>query len=744
MSKKRVNAGFLKVILAIQLIFLSFFVLDYIGIEIPILRQLFCFVYLAFIPGILILGILKLDKLNIIETILYSVGLSCSFLIFVGLFTNTVYPVFGITKPLSTTSLLITLIALISALYLLCCIRNAGYIPSSFANLDTNTLFSPYTLSFLLIPFLAIFGAYSVCFHDNNILLLLLLLLIAVIPIFVAFDKIPSKIYPIVVFLIAISLLFHNVLSSMYLQGDDLHLEYHLTNLVKLNSYWNASIPQPLNTVLSNVILAPIFSNVCEIELVWVFKLIYPFLFSLVPVGLYQAYKEETNEKVAFLSCFLFMSSFVFYTEMLQLAKQMLAEFFITLLMLLMISKRVDTANRALLSVIIVSSIIVSHYGVAWIFVISLFFALLFNVFRGRKDSSNAKIVTSNLAMLSLTLVVAWHLYTASSSALESVVALGNRVINSISELFSPVEKGSVYWMTREDLPMIWSILRILYMIVAVSIYFGFLNILYKLHKKKEKTLNLSSEYLLFSATFIGWLSISTIWPRISGVGSIGFTRMFHISSIFLAPFAVIGGIDAGRTILKLCRRDISVDKNIIKVISIFLMIFLLFNSSLISEIVQETIGGDYAVSPSISQPRIKKEGTEKEKIVYYAFNYPVYDVLSARWLGIHRDHQKEIIGDCSKTGQILSSYGMIWGEEEKGSVFKKMNPVDPKMAIPNKKSYVYLRKINYVDGLMHVDPSMRRYYGYGGYWWNASDIIPLLEIERSKIYSNGGSVIYE
>ena len=173
---------FLKVVLAIQTAMLGVISLDAIGLHIPIIRQLIGFIYLTFIPGILILGILRLDRLNMIETVLYSLGLSCSFLMFVGLFMNEVYPVFGITKPLSTTSLITTLIALISALYLLCCIRNPGYIPSSIVNLNTDLLFSPYTLSFLLIPFLAIFGSYSVCFYDNNILLLLLLLLIAVIP----------------------------------------------------------------------------------------------------------------------------------------------------------------------------------------------------------------------------------------------------------------------------------------------------------------------------------------------------------------------------------------------------------------------------------------------------------------------------------------------------------------------------------------------------------------------------------
>jgi len=39
--------------------------LDVVGLQIPILRQLIGFIYLTFIPGIIILRILKLHKLEI-------------------------------------------------------------------------------------------------------------------------------------------------------------------------------------------------------------------------------------------------------------------------------------------------------------------------------------------------------------------------------------------------------------------------------------------------------------------------------------------------------------------------------------------------------------------------------------------------------------------------------------------------------------------------------------------------------
>lgn len=65
---------FLTVVLAIQLAVFGIIGLDAIGLQIPILRQLIGFIYLTFIPGIIILRILKLHKLANIETLLFPVG----------------------------------------------------------------------------------------------------------------------------------------------------------------------------------------------------------------------------------------------------------------------------------------------------------------------------------------------------------------------------------------------------------------------------------------------------------------------------------------------------------------------------------------------------------------------------------------------------------------------------------------------------------------------------------------------
>ena len=71
------------------------------------------------------------------------------------------------------------------------------------------------------------------------------------------------------------------------------------------NSFWNLTIYSDINAMLSIVILAPTLSLIGNLNITWVFKIIYPFLFSLVPVGLYHIFNDQIkNEKISFLACF--------------------------------------------------------------------------------------------------------------------------------------------------------------------------------------------------------------------------------------------------------------------------------------------------------------------------------------------------------------------------------------------------------------------------------------------------------
>ena len=78
------------------------------GNHIPIISEILASISLFYINGVLILRILRIHNLGNIENFLYSVGLSIAVTMFLGMAIDLIYPLFGITTPISTLPLIIT------------------------------------------------------------------------------------------------------------------------------------------------------------------------------------------------------------------------------------------------------------------------------------------------------------------------------------------------------------------------------------------------------------------------------------------------------------------------------------------------------------------------------------------------------------------------------------------------------------------------------------------------------------
>jgi uncharacterized membrane protein len=525
---------FLKVVLAIQLAMLGVIGLDAVGFHIPIIRQLIGFIYLTFVPGIILLRILKLHKLGNIETLLYTVGLSIATLMFTGLFMNTVYSFFGISGPISLTPLIITISVVVLILCILSYIRDKDFSDSSF--IDVKDVFSPPALFLCLVPFLSIFGTYLVNFHHNNILLMFLIVIIALIALLIGFDKfIPKNLYPLAVFVIAISLLYHRSLISMYIIGWDIHTEYYLANLVEMNAMWDSTIPSAANAMLSITMLAPIFSDICGMSLTWVFKTIYPLLFSLVALGLYRIFQKQTDDKIAFLSIFFFMSMIRFYSPM---PRQNIAEFYLVLLILSLIDKDINKIKRSVLFIVFGVSLAISHYGTSYIYMFCLITAWLLLFFMdsptaqklmdnfhakfGRKREKLAgnpiplkvdRTISSTFVLVFVTFTLTWYMYVSSSSAFNSIVHIGDHIASSIyTDFLNPEAVQGLGMMLSQPAPgLLHEVHRVINYLNQIFIIIGCIVLLLKyVELKFEK------EYGAFSM-----INLAILFASISHICSV-------------------------------------------------------------------------------------------------------------------------------------------------------------------------------------------------------------------------------
>jgi len=700
----------LALVISLQLSLHGLIVLDKLGLEIPILKPVAGLIYLAFVPGFLILKILKLSDKSIVETLLYSVGLSLSLLMFTGALINSALPLIGISKPIQEVPLLATIDIITIFLCFIFYVQNKKQ--SISFSMNVNRVFSPSMLFLLLLPFLAVFGAYLVTFYHTNILLLVLLIVISVIPVVIVFDKLPKNLFPLIIWVVSISLLFHTSLVSPYIWGADTNFEMYWSNLVVNNRIWDPTTPSKLNAMLSLVILVPIFSNLLHMNTTWLFKIIYPLIFSLVPLGLYELFKNQTNEKIAFLASYFFMSVPIFYTEMLALARQEIAEFFLVLVFLLLTEEGRIDVKKSFLIMVFTLSLIVSHYGTSYWFMFSLIFVFLANYFKVLKNNKGS-IVDPVFISFYIISTLSWYIYVSNGSSFNPLISyFQHHIIGSLSSLFNP---STAIGSTIVNKTLLFKPLnQITIYLNGISQFFitiGIAGILCRL--LRGKVTGFKKTYIYFSFSNLIWFIIALGVAYIN----LGITRVYHLSTLLLAPFFVIGFTIFFKLFVKS-------EATILKLIGIFLMIFLLFNTGVIAE-----LGGYELSSEALSYSHNWEKATSiTDKIKFYHWYTNTFDVSSSKWLGTFKDDNLKIYADKKRSWR-LQGYGLI--SQEKIIILKNGTQIKD-------KAYIYLGKFN-------IDNKLITYNLPAGgtlMWWKIPEILPDLDA-KSKIYANGGSEIY-
>lgn len=563
--------------------------LDLLNFHIPLLRATAFFVLLTFIPGILLLRILKIHGINYVEALLYAVGLSLIFDMCIGLAANFIPLLFGLDRPLNLLNLTVALIFAITVLFGITWFRDREFKPVVTAGtrkLPPGGLI-PYFIAFLL-PCLAILGTSAINQWQNNISEFIFIFSFIGLLTLGAFNRFfrPEH-YPLIIFMSAVSLLFSTTLISSNLVGSDIHLEYCMSQLAAADHFWDPSVRLTVNTCLSLVMLAPVYSFLTGLDMVWVFKVVYPVLFSFMPLVLYRIFRLQMGARVAFLSAIFFVSLPMFSMDLAQLARQQVAELFLSLLILLMVERRLSRLSKILLTVVFGIGAIVSHYGlgIALIGYLAATTALIFllksqPVIRfwgficGGKDKLPANLQSpvtySYLSLLGIIGVLiffsaVYFIFTASGAVLTGHGSISYAVTTQQvppdvtvptleqSTLPPPIQAVINFLpfldpLTKEPLTrtalgidffnsstwgQVW---RIFQFIVQACLLAGLLIMLLRPARLGNK---LRTEYIaLVIASFIILACVFAV-PRGFGFGSV---RIWHITLLFTAPLFIAGG----------------------------------------------------------------------------------------------------------------------------------------------------------------------------------------------------------
>ena len=545
--------SFLIVVFTIYLAYISSVFLSTLGFSIPYLQQVTGIFLLLFAPGFLLLRILRLHALGTVETVVYTVGLSISVMMFMGFFTNLVYPIFWINKPLSFPCLLRAISFILLVFGLLSFLRDRDY--NSPCILDLQHFVAPISLLIYIIPCLSIIGSFLIGRDHNNTLSLASIILIAILVLCFAYKKqgYSSPIDILFIFSVSISLLLGDLLISEYPRRLNVDKEFYFLNQVVENGYWDFSLFGSANTLLSIVALGTTFSEIMGINLFVVLKVIYPLIFTIVPIALYTAYKREFSNKLSLFAVLFFMFNYYFFTEALILRRQQVAFFFVALLLLLFTEKNVATKNSSPLYLFFTMALVTSHYTVSlnWIIIVILLASIYFlmhakptyknkfcRTFQQRKSNKEITSYEQKIALWKVVFLcvffLGWYMYV-NISVFTNLVELGNNILDNFMFFLDPSSKhpavssalGVGFWGS----PTLNKVYRLLQYAGQGLIIIGLLDdILAKGLQKLTVCLRFAAVIFLLLAITLPFLSFSQSVPR-----------LYFFTLLFLSPCCIDG-----------------------------------------------------------------------------------------------------------------------------------------------------------------------------------------------------------
>jgi uncharacterized membrane protein len=709
--------------------------LTYIAIllNIPVFREIITFIYLSFIPGFALLKLLRLRETTFLDTFLFSVGLSLAFLMLMGLLVNEFCVILGFSQPLSTIPLTIS----ISASTLIVFFIENRFDLSETSRLGISIGSKPknvFTL-FIIVVLLPVITALGVIYL-NAIILLFSCVIISVLCIMgIGFRRlVPENFFPFLILSISISLICLVQLTSNHIVGWDSQLEYFVFRLTQINGHWgflNADfislVTLNYNAALSVTLLPAIYSVMMNTKGEIVFKILYPFLWSLIPLALYRIFEKQFGKLIGFLSSLFFVFTYSAYygPAPLSLDRQIVGALFLLLSIFLLINTGIPTMKRRLLIVVFGVALAVSHYVLSYLFLALV--ALIFIVSKIKPKTD----YTINFTTVLLLFLLSFAWFSFGSNSL--LTTLGQTLLFPLVETFTgkiSTMAGAatdVYSIPQVFTATTWINLALLGL-VNIFLLIGILRTILK-----PSRTGLSFQFRVMSIAAAIILAVAVVLPRFATI--IDFTRFYAITLLFLSPCFVFGGqtiIAAARNLCAKIKRPLILQggfksKNADRALLLIAILAIAYFLSQVGFVNRVTGGSIHSFTIDFDRLKTSDEGQVKMNL--YGAYIPEQNVFSAEWLLSHKVATAKVYADDISGGHEIVSYGLIPD--------KLVLPLT-NVTIPEPFTFIYLGSLNVVNGVIAFD--IGSFSNMGSF--NTSEISYLLN-ESDIVYSNGASEIW-
>jgi uncharacterized membrane protein len=411
------------------------------------------------------------------------------------------------------------------------------------------------------------------------LLSILTAILVFVFTILIATNKIKSQYYVYCIGIISLGLIYQTTMLGIYVVGSDIQRELFWSKDAMAHGWnpWQGGVNQS-NTSIVIGILAPLFSTLMHVDLIWIYKAILPLFLIATPVLLFYAFKKQMGDMRAYFAVLFFMIMPVFNLEIAQIAKSMVAEFFFALMILALVSNwKWQWKGLGVLGSLLMT--ILCHYTVGIIALSYLFVIIVVRLIMvnwkvlARKTMSigmivgvflicsaafffyysfalNGEIIDTIFSIPKAIIVQTQYDSDASSLLSQQVVSSDLEYVSSSdaektssTDIFSFIQE---YLKKQEalvkvgvgldffDISMVGKIFRIIQYITELLIMMGIGFMLFN-YKKYQ----FSAEFIICVGASLFLLICCIFVSKFSLI--INMTRFYHMSLFFLAPMLVLG-----------------------------------------------------------------------------------------------------------------------------------------------------------------------------------------------------------
>ncbi len=375
------------------------------------------FVIIGFllIPGFLIALNLNLSYENKLEYFIYCLSLGLCFLIIGGLLINYILPFLGILKPLSAIPVVVFIDTVFIALSVFYYSRKKiDEISFEIGNLEwANILFAIIPVFFV---FMSVVGAKNLNNFGSGNMTISMLVFIAVyfLALFNYGKNVPHWIYATSIYLISLSLLLMYSLRSGHILGWDINEEYQVFATTLENLRWKMSVYPNLdyNSCISITIFPTILKVLTRVPAEYIFKFTTQLLFAITPVITFVFSKRFLNKRLSFLAAFLVLSQTWFFEQLPALIRQEIAFIIYFSIVFVLFDKNMSVKTKNILFYFFTTTLVVSHYSTAYIWVALMSGILLLSLI-GKyfiKDLRNRPLFIKPLMIVvTIVLLVIWE-----------------------------------------------------------------------------------------------------------------------------------------------------------------------------------------------------------------------------------------------------------------------------------------------------------------------------------------------